>query len=66
MLPVFPGGRLLYCTRETEVLHVEVKGTQTSGEDIILTADEVEFARRHRSQMALLVWRGGRVRPERR
>lgn len=45
----------LYCTRGAEVLHVEVKGTQTGGEDIILTAGEVEFARRHRGQMALFV-----------
>jgi len=38
----------LYCIRGAEVLHVEVKGTQTSGEDIILTAGEVEFATRWR------------------
>jgi hypothetical protein len=34
---------------------VEVKGTQTSGREIILTSGEVEFARRRQGQMALFV-----------
>jgi hypothetical protein len=45
----------LQCTRAQEVLHVEVKGTQTRGSEIILTPGEVEFARSHKGQMALLV-----------
>lgn len=38
-----------------DLLYVEVKGTQTKGEEIILTSGEVDFARRHREQMALFV-----------
>lgn len=45
----------LRCSRGKEVLHVEVKGTQTNGTEIILTPREVEFARRHKGQMALFV-----------
>jgi hypothetical protein len=45
---------LLY-RRGQDVLHVEVKGTQTDGREIILTPVEVEFARRHEGQMALFV-----------
>jgi hypothetical protein len=45
----------LRCTQDEEVLYVEVKGTQTDGGEIILTPDEVEFARSHKHQMALFV-----------
>lgn len=45
----------LKCVRENETLYVEVKGTQTNGKGVILTSGEVEFARRHKSQMALFV-----------
>jgi len=45
----------LYCRRAKEVLYVEVKGTQTDGEKIILTNGEVEFARRNKGRMALFV-----------
>lgn len=45
----------LCCKRKKELLYVEVKGTQTKGEEIILTSGEVDFARRHREQMALFV-----------
>jgi hypothetical protein len=45
----------LLCSRGQDVLHVEVKGTQTDGREIILTPGEVEFARRHKGQMALFV-----------
>lgn len=45
----------VFCRRSKEVLYVEVKGTQTSGEKIILTNGEVEFARKHKGQMALFV-----------
>ncbi len=43
------------CTRKTKRLYVEVKGTQTNGEGIVLTSGEVEFARRHKEQMALFI-----------
>lgn len=45
----------LYCRRDQEVLHVEVKGTQTNGTGVVLTAGEVAFARTHKGQMALFV-----------
>lgn len=41
----------LCCKRKKELLYVEVKGTQTKGEEIILTSGEVDFARRHREQI---------------
>ncbi|GIW78576.1 MAG: hypothetical protein KatS3mg105_0383 [Gemmatales bacterium] len=45
----------LRCTRKKELLYVEVKGTQTQGEDIILTSGEVQFARRNKANMALFI-----------
>ncbi len=45
---------LLY-SRGREVLHVEVKGTQTDGAEVILTRGEVEFARRNEVQMVLFI-----------
>jgi hypothetical protein len=45
----------LRCTRKKERLYVEVKGTQTNGDGIILTAGEVMFARRHKEEMALFL-----------
>jgi uncharacterized protein DUF3883 len=45
----------LHCRRGKDVLYVEVKGTQTEGEQIILTNGEVEFARNHKAQMALFI-----------
>jgi hypothetical protein len=45
----------LHCKRGSQVLYVEVKGTQTHGEQIILTNGEVEFARHHKGQMALFI-----------
>jgi hypothetical protein len=45
----------LRCSLGHEVLHVEVKGTQTDGGEIILTPGEVEFARGHKGRMALFV-----------
>lgn len=41
---------------------VEVKGTQTAGSRILLTSKEVEFARCHKSRMALYVFHSMRVR----
>lgn len=51
----------LRCTRDGEVLHVEVKGTQTEGEQVFLTANEVDFARRHGESMALFILRSVEV-----
>jgi len=45
----------LFCKRKKELLYVEVKGTQTNGEGIILTSGEVDYARRNKNQMALFV-----------
>jgi Domain of unknown function (DUF3883) len=45
----------LRCSRGKVVLHVEVKGTQTDGREIILTPGEVEFGRSHKGRMALFV-----------
>jgi len=45
----------LCCTRNRTVLFVEVKGTQGSWEKVILTRNEVNFARRKRKQMVLFV-----------
>jgi hypothetical protein len=45
----------LLCTREGSTLYVEVKGTQTDGVEVLLTPNEVAFAREHRETMALFV-----------
>lgn len=48
----------LRCRRPSlgnEILYVEVKGTRGQGETIILTANEVEHARRHRAAMELFL-----------
>jgi hypothetical protein len=45
----------LLCSRGKERLYVEVKGTQTNGDGIILTSGEVKFARRKKGQMALFI-----------
>ncbi|HXM01052.1 MAG TPA: DUF3883 domain-containing protein, partial [Chthoniobacterales bacterium] len=45
----------LRSTRDGSTLYVEVKGTTTSGETIILTPNEIEFARSHASSMALFI-----------
>lgn len=51
----------LLCTRKKEHLYVEVKGTQTSGDGIILTSGEVQFGRRHKGRMALFLLHSIRV-----
>jgi hypothetical protein len=51
----------IQCRRDEEVLYVEVKGTQSAGDEIILTAGEVEFAQSHKGQMALFVLHSIRV-----
>ncbi len=45
----------LKCVGKKRTLYVEVKGTQTNGKGVILTYNEVEFARSHKGQMALFV-----------
>ncbi|MFZ0798089.1 MAG: EVE domain-containing protein [Terriglobales bacterium] len=45
----------LCCTKEASVLYVEVKGTQTDGAEILLTPNEVGFAKKHRGEMALFL-----------
>jgi hypothetical protein len=54
----------LQCKRADEILYVEVKGTQTDGEEILLTSNEVDFANKHASQMALFIVRRIRVSSE--
>lgn len=45
----------LQCSSMNEVLFVEVKGTTTAGNEILLTPNEVAFADRHSSSIALFV-----------
>lgn len=45
----------LRCERGDLTVHVEVKGTQSAGDRIFLTANEVEFAREHSERMILFV-----------
>lgn len=45
----------LRCLRGGAVLYVEVKGTTTTGKEVILTRGEVEFARTNKHSMALYV-----------
>lgn len=45
----------LRCNQDRDVLYVEVKGTKTRGDEVLLTTNEVEFARRHKRQMVLFV-----------
>jgi hypothetical protein len=49
----------LLCEHESgRILYVEVKGTQGIGRDVLLTPNEVTFARDHKDQMALFVVSG--------
>lgn len=45
----------LECVKGKAKLHVEVKGTQSKGESVFLTAGEVRFAVKHASEMALFI-----------
>ncbi len=51
----------LVCTKGGELLYVEVKGTTTDGEKVILTKNEVEHARAHKEQMVLFILHGIQV-----
>lgn len=44
----------LHCTKDGEVLRVEVKGTQSGGQSVILTPNEVENARLNRTALYVL------------
>ncbi|HEY0390777.1 MAG TPA: DUF3883 domain-containing protein [Solirubrobacterales bacterium] len=48
----------LLCKRGKDILHVEVKGTTTDGAAVLLTPNEVEFARSAFPSMALLIVHG--------
>lgn len=48
----------LRCEQGDLTVHVEVKGTQTDGSQVILTANEVEFAREHTARMVLFIVHG--------
>jgi len=45
----------LRCSATAKTLYVEVKGTQTSGSEILLTNNEVMFAEDHEGEMELFV-----------
>lgn len=45
----------LRCAKPGTMLHVEVKGTTTTGEEILLTPNEVRFANDHSSSMVLFI-----------
>ena len=48
----------LLCTRGDQRVYAEVKGTKSTGEQIIITHPEVEFAREHQQDMRLVVVSG--------
>ncbi|MBW4043558.1 MAG: DUF3883 domain-containing protein [Acidobacteria bacterium] len=54
----------LLCSREEDTLYVEVKGTQGSGAEILLTRGEVNFHRNNPGKMALFVTSGIEVSSE--
>jgi hypothetical protein len=45
----------LYCTKDGKQLFIEVKGTQSIGQEVFLTGGEVRFAREHSCEMVLFV-----------
>jgi hypothetical protein len=58
----------LLCSKSTELKYVEVKGTQSSGLDIVLTAGEVKFIEKNKANCVLCVVHGitvtGRENPK--
>jgi len=48
----------LMASKGEECLFIEVKGTTSSGEQVFLTANEVEWAREHKEQAVLYVVSG--------
>ncbi len=55
----------LRCTRGREVLRVEVKGTTTKGDVLLLTRNSVNFNRTPKSRMALFMLHSVNVKPAR-
>ncbi len=51
----------LRCCRGKEIVFVEVKGTSTGGDQILLTPNEVDFARQNQNRMTLFVVHGIQV-----
>lgn len=51
----------LLCKKGTATLYVEVKGTQLNASQILLTRNEVAFAKKHSDRMALFVASGIKV-----
>jgi hypothetical protein len=51
----------LRCSNGDSVIHVEVKGTTTTGEEVLLTPNEVTFADQHPTSMALFIVSGIQV-----
>jgi len=51
----------LRCSKVDSVLHVEVKGTTTTGDQVLLTPNEVAFVSDHSSSMALFIVSGLQV-----
>ena len=47
----------LECQKDSATVYIEVKGTQTPGESVILTSGEVDFARKNKDRMALFIMR---------
>ena len=45
----------LKCTKGSEVIFVEVKGTQSNGAEVLLTVGEVKHAQKHPNQSALFI-----------
>ncbi|MBM4035454.1 MAG: EVE domain-containing protein [Planctomycetes bacterium] len=54
----------LLCTKGGEELHVEVKGTTSVGEEVVLTANEVEHARANPGRTVLFVFHSIQVDQE--
>jgi hypothetical protein len=52
----------LFCSKSDEVKYIEVKGTQSNGLDIVLTAGEVKFIEKYKSNCVLCVVHGIAVR----
>lgn len=52
----------LFCARAEDWLHVEVKGTTSDGASVLLTPNEVEFARQEHPRTALLIVHGVELR----
>jgi hypothetical protein len=54
----------LRCEKDSKILRVEVKGTQSKGETIQLTPNEVKNAREYRSQMVLFILHSVKIKGE--